>query len=218
MERRDGRGRFGRHRVVELAVRRRGLAAGGGAEADERATRGGARAGRAWRGAPLILAGTTRLFPGSRRRPRRQNDTPSASATTGRSRAASRAPREGRAETDRREVRERCALRVCREGCRAESQSLSVLTGRAFSRGRDHQDSAVQPAGRTRTSPFSSVSKQLGNPFLDLQTLKRTPSTRKYKTSARFAPTRDADERSWDETPQRLPRRRRATGCRSRDI
>ena len=180
-------------------------------EAHGAATRGGrARGACLARGAPASR-GTTRFF--------RVRVAGRADRTILRARARregpsreSRAAR-GRAETDRREVRERCALRVCREGCRAESQSLSVLTGRAFSRGRDHPDSAVQPAGRAEQVPFSSVSKQLGNPFLDLQTLK-TPSTRSIKL---LRASRQ------HETPSALGMRRRAahadaTGCRSRDI
>ena len=184
---------------------------------ERRDPRRGARGARAWRGGAPASSPERRGF--FRVRVAGRADRTILRARARRREGPSRESRaaRGRAETERREVRERCALRVCREGCRAESQSLSVLTGRAFSRGRDHPDSAVQPAGRAEQVPFSSVSKQLGNPFLDLQTLK-TPSTRKYKTSARFAPTRDADERPGMRRLRRLHRRRRATGCRSRDI
>ena len=87
----------------ELAVRReRSLAAGGGAGEARRAPRpaeGRARGACLARGSASILAGTTRLFPGSRRGPRRQNDTPSASATTGRSEP--RVARRARTRRDR---------------------------------------------------------------------------------------------------------------------
>ena len=187
---------------------------------ERRDPRRGARGARAWRGGAPASSPERRGF--FRVRVAGRADRTILRARARRREGPSRESRaaRGRAETDRREVRERCALRVCREGCRAESQSLSVLTGRAFSRGRDHEDSAVQPAGRAEQvlrRYFPPFQNNWGIHFLiyrpskrhRLESIKLLRASRQHET-----PTSALGMRR----RRRLPRRRRATGCRSRDI